>query len=167
MIKDVFNHLPEMNRQVRKMSHTAVQVGVLPNEDSFIKMIAVVHEYGVHITPKKGRWLYVPGPNGEVYKLDHVDIPRRSFLRSTYADKRRKWEKFQDDGVQKIRRREMTANELQRELGEMAQNDIRTRIRLKRSPKNAPLTVANKGKNDPLVDTGKLEKSIKYRIVKI
>ena len=34
-----------------------------------------------------------------------------------------------------------------------------------RNPKNAPLTVENKGSDNPLVDTGELERKVTYKII--
>ena len=168
MIKDHYNHLPRIRRELDNLSGKAVVVGILPKQSEFLQMIAVVNEYGAHIKPKKGKYLYVPGPKGKVYQLKSVDIPARSFLRSTYDAKHRKWEHTITAGAHRIVRSngEVTANQVMTALGVTMQKQIRKSISRKKKPANAPLTVANKGKNDPLVDTCKLGNSIKYKITK-
>lgn len=167
-IHDKYNHLPDIKRELNHLAGHTIIAGVLPNESGFLKMIAIVNEYGAHIKPKNGPYLYVPGPKGAVYKLKSVDIPARSFLRQTYDAKHKRWQKQLYRGAQRIVKSNdrVKASEVMISVGADMQREIRQAITRKKSPKNAPLTIANKGKNDPLVDTGRLGKAIKYRIKK-
>jgi len=90
----------------------------------------------------------------------HIRIPERSFLRNG-ADV------AIDDVLLKCKRiisrailGDMTAREFYEELGNtMAEEIKRYAIELEQ-PSNAPLTVENKGFDDPLVETGKMINSI-------
>lgn len=91
-----------------------------------------------------------------------VDIPERSFLRNTYDQHiKSNWTDLVGVDVSKIVVGEMTAKELYDDLGRQMVKDVQ-RAMEKVTPGNAPLTVANKGKNKPLFDTGALYRSISW-----
>lgn len=166
MIKDVYNRLPTIKREIDKMANTAVIAGILPSEDERLQMIAVVNEYGCHIRAKNAPYLMIPGPKGTFYRLKEVDIPKRSFLRSTFDGHSQEWQRITTAGVRKIINGTETAEGVLAKTGKLMQSQIKKSIRTKKSPANAPLTVAVKGKNNPLENTGKLRKSIKFQVVK-
>lgn len=92
--------------------------------------------------------------------------PERSFLRSTadtnrtkYADRIQKSVEAAVDGKLHIERGLGL-------VGEMAKNDVVRTIDTLKDPPNAASTVARKGANNPLVDTGRLKRSISYQVVK-
>ena len=62
---------------------------------------------------------------------------------------------------------DMTARELYEAVGLLIEQRIKDEIVLKTSPHNAALTIENKGKDDPLVDTGALHKSIGVKVIEI
>ena len=51
-------------------------------------------------------------------------------------------------------------------LGEYGKNELKNVIIKKSTPPNAPATVRKKGFNDPLIETGKMRDSAKYKIIK-
>lgn len=57
-IKDV-NRIPDLLKTLDKISRTRVEVGVFGSDNSFIAMIASVHEFGLTINPK-GQYLAIP-----------------------------------------------------------------------------------------------------------
>lgn len=166
LIKDVYNRLPDIKSEIDKMANQAVIAGILPSDDEHLQMIAVVNEYGCHIRAKNGPYLVIPGPKGTFYRLKEVDIPARSFLRSTFDAHNKEWQEVMTKGVKAIIDGKMTANQVIGRTGRLMRAEIKKGIRAKKSPANAPLTVAVKGKDDPLEDTGKLRSSIHYRTVK-
>lgn len=166
LIKDIFNRLPTIKREIDEMANTSVIAGILPSEDEHLQMIAVVNEYGCHIRAKNGPYLIIPGPKGTFYRLKEVDIPARSFLRSTFDAHSEEWQQITTAGVRKIINGTETAEGVLTKTGKLMQSQIKKSIRAKKSPANAPLTVAVKGKDDPLEDTGNLRKSIKFKVMK-
>lgn len=91
-----------------------------------------------------------------------VDVPERSYFRATF-DKhwRSNWaDQVQFDGS-KMLVGEMTAKELYEDLGRVMTKDVQKAIATA-SPKNSPATVARKGRNNPLIDTGGLYRAISW-----
>lgn len=102
------------------------------------------------------------------YLLDHVRIPARPFLRKAFYDNQRKYRRLVKVGIDEIVYDDKTGHDLLVKLGKTGVSDVRESIRRWTKPGNAPLTIDNKkGQNNPLVDTGKLIKSVTYKIVRI
>lgn len=92
-------------------------------------------------------------------------IPERSYIRSTARENRKKYMAI----VQKIFRKGLTG-ELKIEkglavLGERIQADIVNKIVSGISPALKASTIRMKGSTTPLIDTGQLKASIRYRVM--
>lgn len=102
------------------------------------------------------------------YLLDHVRIPARPFLRKAFYDNQHKYRRLVKVGIDEIVYDDKTGHDLLVKLGKAGVSDVRESIRRWTKPGNAPLTIDNKrGQNNPLVDTGKLIKSVTYKIVRV
>lgn len=102
------------------------------------------------------------------YLLDHVRIPARPFLRKAFYDNQRKYRRLVKVGIDEIVYDDKTGHDLLVKLGKTGVSDVRESIRRWTKPGNAPLTIDNKkGQNNPLVDTGRLIKSVTYKIVRV
>lgn len=102
------------------------------------------------------------------YLLDHVRIPARPFLRKAFYDNQRKYRRLVKVGIDEIIYDDKTGHDLLVKLGKAGVSDVRESIRRWTKPGNAPLTIDNKrGTNNPLVDTGRLIKSVTYKIVRV
>jgi len=100
------------------------------------------------------------------YLVKQVVIPERSFLRETvHTAGPDKWVAVTKRGLNAIFSGKGTAGELATAVGEQMVTDIRHTIMAKMEPENAAATIARKGRNDPLFDTGRLYNSIDYRVV--
>ncbi|KRN02169.1 hypothetical protein FD13_GL000309 [Levilactobacillus senmaizukei DSM 21775 = NBRC 103853] len=182
--------MPHVRAELSKLNHTRVVAGV-PVGDSYLQMVASVNETGKIITAKRS-WLTIPTaaagtrkagdipglfkPKGKnilavangdqltvmFYLKKSVTIPTRPFIRWTVAHKRSVWRRIAVQGVSGIIRGTETADGVLAKLGRTATNDIRMTIRDMADPANAPVTVERKGSNNPLMDTGKLIKSITW-----
>ena len=89
-------------------------------------------------------------------------IPERPFMRSAGRASL-------DDVVELIRDRidgeTLVVDEsLAHDIGDTVAEHIRRRIETKRRPENAPTTRERKGKDDPLVDSQKLRRSVRVRV---
>jgi hypothetical protein len=107
--------------------------------------------------------------NGQVkimfYLKTSVDIPKRSFLRTTFDEKEATdWTKRVDECLNRMMDGDMTAKELYADLGRLMVKDVQRAI-YKATPGNSPLTIARKGKDTPLRDTGALYRSIDWVVV--
>src|SRR5699024_3727425 len=118
------NDIPRILEEVRVLAKLRIEVGVFGEDDSFMSMIATVHEFGAVIRPKKqyltimlmnkyqgitprefdlfffraksGNSFLVreKGKNDLEFAymlVKEVNIPERSFLRSTFDEKEKEW----------------------------------------------------------------------------
>lgn len=93
-------------------------------------------------------------------------IPERSFIRGTvdtyrsrYVEQTKQlYAKVCDPGGS------MTVQQALAIMGMVIQGDIQARISAGIMPANAPSTVRQKGSSTPLIDTGQLRQSIRYKV---
>lgn len=192
------NAIPRIIEQMNILSRLQIEIGVFGEDDSFMSMLATVHEFGAVIKPKK-QYLTIPlkkkyrGKNPRDFDLfflrtkeghaflvrekgkdqlefaymlvKEVNIPERSFIRSTFDEKEVEWYQYSLRLLKQILNGTMTAKELCEKLGLRMQQDIQRKIRQISSPPNAPSTVSAKGSNNPLIDTGRLRQSVTFKVV--
>lgn len=188
-----------MNKVIKELDQLdaySLQIGIFSEQDSFIQMVAGVHEFGLTIHPK-GKYLTIPTkeagdrsardipglfkPKGKnilavadksgkltvmFYLKEEVRIPERSFIRSTFDEKSNKWGTLFEGWIDDIVQGELTAEQVYERLGSVIQSDIQMTIRNLYEPSNAPATVKRKGTNNPLIDTGKLRQSVTWKVVR-
>lgn len=90
-------------------------------------------------------------------------VPERSFLRSGFDDAQ---DELWDNIVQAkddVMMGRTTARTAGKHLGEMMQDAVREKIGTV-GPANAPSTIARKGFDMPLIESGRLKRSISYRV---
>lgn len=92
-----------------------------------------------------------------------VTIPPRPFMRQTVADGKGHW--GSDLGKLAVAANGDVAKALG-QMGDVIKGDIQQTIRDFADPPNAPKTVARKGFNKPLVDTGHMLRSVGYEVSK-
>lgn len=93
-----------------------------------------------------------------------VKIPERSFLRACIDEKEKDFYKLAEKQLDKWLQSNSDAEPMLNTLGLQFRGYVQKYIRDLSSPPNAPLTVALKGSNSPLTDTGALSNSIEYEI---
>jgi len=133
--------------QVSKLDGQSVKIGIHPEDAS------TPYERG--------------GTLGSIAKKNEFgsgNIPERSFERSTFDAKNKVW-------FSKIRRHLNSSSlrgafdeEVVRMAGAVARDDIKHKIRRMKRPRNAQRTIQRKGFDNPLMETGKLYRSIKYKM---
>lgn len=160
-----FNNIPQALEEYEKLKNYQLIVGV-PVDDGFLQMIARVNEYGMTIYHKNYDYLYVPNGHGGVVKLKSVTIPPRAAFRWTINHKEKFWLQYAGQLVADILRGQGTAQDVFTKLGSRIATDFKKTFDKWKTPKDAPLTVANKGFNNPLIDTGKLRNSITFDVMK-
>lgn len=129
---------------------TRVRVGVLSSEGgeqitqsgATILQIALIHEFGA---PAAG-------------------IPRRSFIRDTVDEKQSEISAATAKLLRQVVTGRMTLERALGLLGAQTVALIRERMRTSIPPPLAPQTVARKGSNVTLIDTGRLLSAITFRV---
>lgn len=163
---DEYNNYPKIIAELHKLDHLAINVGVL--HDNFLQMIAVVNNDGTVIHAKKGKYLMIPKRGGGFIQKESVTIPARRFMEKTIIRHSAEWQEVSADMVAKLASGgDMTALNIAHTIGGMAVKQMKREIIDFKEPHNSAFTIANKGKDDPLVDTGALRDAINYEIVEI
>ncbi|WP_240415023.1 hypothetical protein [Paenibacillus periandrae] len=196
-IFDRISNWVKFKKHMKELDKYGVEVGVF-GADSFIQMIANVHEYGLTIKPK-GQFLTIPTaaagdrgardfgkelfrpkgkkilavakPDGTLevmfYLVESVTIPERSFIRSTFDEKKREWDRYFEKLMEELLLKyKATPKQLYDRLGARMVADVQAKITALHNPPNAHATKKRKGSTNPLVDTGKLRQAITYRVVR-
>lgn len=146
------NHIPQLRKTLNELKQYRLEVGVFGDggEPNYV-MIASVHEFGAVIN------------NGKAI----INIPERSFLRSTFDEKEAEWYEFLKKQIVAVVKSNGKSKFVWEMLGTKMVADIQKKIRDLKEPPNAPSTIATKGSSSPLIDTGGLRQRITYRVVKV
>lgn len=105
------------------------------------------------------------------YLMKEVKIPSRPFLRKTSIEYEQKYIRLTQVGVQRVFEGRATGKGLLDLLGHTAVSDIQHEMRTLYKPGNAPMTIDNKGFNNPLIGKraggqgGALINKITYKII--
>lgn len=87
--------------------------------------------------------------------------PPRPFMKTTVKLRKKKWRKIVQDLLPQYMD---DVKGLFEKLGEYCVEDLSDMIRIWTRPPNRPSTIAQKGFNDPLVDSGKMMNSVRMRV---
>ena len=126
----------------RRRVLVGVPKGKVEDDGTPIAMIAAVHEFG---SPKR-------------------NIPERSFLRGGILRNLPRLRQLNADSMRKVARGSSTLSASLHRLGVAAAGDVKQFIVDGTFVPNAASTIAGKGSDKPLIDTGSLRQSITYEI---
>ena len=98
-------------------------------------------------------------------ELGTVNAPARPFIRGTVDNNEEKFQKQMESSVKKLAKGE-TAGKVLNELGAFAKDLLQQEIKNGEFVPNAPSTIARKGSEKPLIDSGLLRQSANYVIKK-
>lgn len=93
---------------------------------------------------------------------EEVHIPPRPFIRFTFDHNLNRWTQLAGDLAFKVFIREIDYQDVYPILGNAIVEDLKQTIKEFSNPKNAPLTIAKKGFDDPLIENGTLRDSINW-----
>lgn len=116
--------------------------GKVVKSDTPLTLIATVHEYGL---------------NG---------MPQRSFIRGAYDDNKQLIEKLTTALASGAITSKMPLNTALNQVGNAIEGMIKTKIRDGPFNPNSSATIKRKGSSRPLIDTGHLRQSIRYKILR-
>lgn len=142
-VQDIDRGYDDMLATLRSMTGVQILVGVRPDGgDPDIAQIAEWQEFGT--------------------KDGHV--PERSFLRATVDERKTLIANLLTDAVKKVVRGAKPKNAYG-QVGRRVVFEVQRRISSRIDPPNAPSTIAKKGSDKPLIDTGHLHTSIDYEVI--
>jgi len=93
-------------------------------------------------------------------------VPERSFIRSAIDEGRRDIENLKAELAQRVAVGQLSAKQALEALGVKAVDLIKNKIVEIKTPANAPLTVAIKGYNNPLIRTGQMKNSTQFVVAR-
>ena len=171
------NHTSELLDIIEQLENTEVRIGVFGEDDSTMVMIAAANEFGAHIVPKRAKALAIPvkhdyiNQNGKLVKagsvlmVKAVNIPERSFIRAGFDANVDRIEKLAESLLPSVFRGDLKPQAFYERLGSYTAGLIQMYSIKLRTPPNAAVTIANKQSNNPLVDTGRLQQAITWKVV--
>jgi len=170
------NGLPRISAELRKIQKSFIDVGVLGKEGSEKVIIAASNEFGatIEVTDKVRKALMAM-----LFEADRKDliknlppiggainIPSRSFVRSTFDDPKAidKAFKFLEFGIDRILAGDGTALQAMQGAAASMISSVQLKIRSNIEPSNNPITLALKANDRTLVVEGSLSGSISAKI---
>lgn len=145
-------------QRLAKINASSVKIGILAadfktektgddeGDSTTLGEIALIHEFGTD------------------------QIPQRSFIRSTFHEKRKEWRAFAKQQIELAMKGQLTEKQVLERLGLRIQADIKNRIVAGIGPPLSPITIQlrlqkrGKASTTPLIDTGQLLNSINYEV---
>lgn len=91
-------------------------------------------------------------------------IPERPFLSNAMRNNRGNYRSAMRSAAKAVLMGSTTMKTVVTRLGILAQGDVQEEITALRSPPNSPVTIALKGSDNPLIDSGRLRASITYKV---
>lgn len=92
------------------------------------------------------------------------DIPPRPFLRPAYDENIVKYRTVAKKMMQELAGRSIGGLRILRTIGALMVSDIKKKITTIRTPPNAPATIAAKGFDNPLIETGTMRNRADFKI---
>lgn len=101
---------------------------------------------------------------GSIHEFGSKDgnVPMRSFERSTFDEKEKRWVALSAIMLKKLIEGHTTVNKVYETLGTLVRSDIQTKIESNVPPPLKPSTVSKKGSSRTLIDTGRMKNSVEY-----
>lgn len=91
-------------------------------------------------------------------------IPQRSFIRSTFDEKRSDLAEFQRAQIAKVADGKITAEVANERIGLWAASQVQAKIGSNIPPPNAQSTIDRKGSSATLIDTGAMRQAITHEV---
>jgi phage gpG-like protein len=136
--------------------------------------LAAIHEFGKTIKHPGGTPYEIVGDGKAVFVEkgeEHdgvtdphmIEIPQRSFLRSTASENREMWLSTFIEAVANELPQNNISDAAER-VGAMMMGHVKKKLTDLKSPPNSPSTIRQKGSSNPLIDTGQLRRAIDYEV---
>ncbi|PIC73338.1 hypothetical protein [Sporosarcina sp. P17b] len=162
-IKKDKNNIPKALRNMKQLNRNTAVVGY--HKKNHTEMVAGVQEFGatITVTDKMRAYLAAQGlPLKASTKT--ITIPERAFIRTGFDrgvdDVYQLASKYVDDVIAG----NIPAKQFLKMLGDEMRDQIRDYADDLRSPANHPFTQEEKGKNDPLEDSGHMIDSMEVKV---
>ena len=145
--------------KLQKLRYKKLRVGFF---EKGIAQIARWNNYGVIIpVTEKMRWFFIYNFHHAIGKdKTNIIIPPRPFMTLAFEKNKKDYAKRLKFGLKATK----DSDEAIKFLGKSIMEDIQTSISEGGWTPNAPLTIALKGKDTPLMWTGDMHKAVEYKV---
>jgi len=152
-IRDTDKGMEKIRKEIAALSELSVKAGIIEGAGSVdgvsIAQYAAYNEFGV--PGKKKKWR----------------IPPRPFIRGFIENESAEIKATQEMLVKQVSEGKMSANTAIKRLGQYAQDGIKRYIMSGDFEPNAEATIQRKkGSSRPLIDTGTMRNSVRYKVIK-
>lgn len=165
MMKVSLNINQNLLNRIRNLKSGKVEVGWYEDtrydDGTQVAKVAEINEFGatIKVTDKMRKWFAWQGfPLNK--NTTEIHIPARSFIRSTCDEKNNEWSDILNSRLKKVFEGELTMKQALEQLGLVIKGDIQEKITQITTPPNSGMTVAMKGKDKPLINTGFMQETI-------
>lgn len=137
---------------------------------SYVKIGILAADFKKEHTGEDGLIEETLGEIAILHEFGDDKVPQRSFIRSTFHEKRKEWRAFAKDQIRLAMKGSITEKQVLERLGLKIQADIKNRIVAGIDPPLSRITIMlrfmkrGKASRTPLIDTGQLLNSINYEV---
>jgi hypothetical protein len=173
-IRDIDLGMIAMLRRLRQ-DVSQVKIGVHPDEEQTLLIIAGANEFGATInhpggTPfvigKDGKAKFVSISRGGAVagftKPHKITIPARSFIRTTIDENQEEYQKIAATLLTRVLDGNLSLSAALELIGQKVESDIKRKMVTLKNPPNKASTIRKKKSENPLIDKGTLLNSIRY-----
>ena len=143
-VKVTKDNIPLFRKALQELNSKKVKVGLLASAGPDNIKKGVKNEFGV---PSK-------------------NVPERSFIRTTFNDEKNKVANRFEQVLESIQRGNFEVDKKLKAIGIEHEGKVKQKITDIRTPPNAPLTIALKGFDNPLIETGEMRSKIASTVIK-
>lgn len=159
------NNVPQIIEVIDELGKKRLEIGIFAPEGSELWIYAVANEFGaeIKVTDKMRAYLHYHGLHlKDSTKV--VKIPERSFIRAGFDANKDYINDLAQQLLPQVLQLRMSVDQFYGIMGNAIVGRLHRFLVNLREPINHPYTIKQKGSSNPLIDTGRLNQSITYRI---
>lgn len=151
---------------LENLNKKRLEVGIFAPEGSELWIYAVANEFGatINVTDKMRAYLHYNGLHLK-NTTTVITIPERSFIRAGFEANKDYMNDLIVQLLPSVLIGRMKVDEMYGIVGNAVVGRLHRYLVSLREPPNHPYTIKRKGSSNPLIDTGRLNQSITYRIM--
>lgn len=159
-------------KETKKLNNKSVEIGLFGSggaPDSNVAARGAVNEFGAHIKVTEKMRGFLAAAYGVFLKesTKFIDIPARPFTRTGFDNNKNKLQRAIKKWFNDLVSGSMSAAKLLNNVGVIHTDQLKKTLRRRKLWKpNSELTIKIKKKSAPLINTGEMMNSIKYKIGK-
>lgn len=154
-IQDIDKGMNRIVKEIEELGKYEIAIGIFNgsgNARDNLAERAAVHEFGVHSSRNKNKY------------ENTKRIPRRSFMRPTFDDKKNYFNREIDKSLDKLIEGKADAKKILKSTGIMIEKEVKDKINNGNFQRLALSTIIKKGSSKPLIDSGSMINAITFNV---